>query len=437
MVIPANGTFGDCSTAVACYFYNAEGQRIAKYTKGGTLITFYVYGSDGEVVADTDGNLNWNDTYIHFGGQLVAQYRGSNTAFLISDHLGSTRLDTITPYTGSQAVYDNMDYLPFGEQVAGYSATYRKFTSKERDDETNPLANGNIGLDNFGARYNSSPLGRFLSPDPDNAGASADDPQSWNAYAYVGNDPLNLVDPDGLCGGPPGSVSFTVGDTTSTTDIFSTPCIDGSSFSWRAFLQDAGNAAQKANDYLHVAYDFWVNTKPNSGCVAAATAAGAAFGASKGVELGPLAQAALAVPTAGGSEALGGPAGGALLGGLAGAGAGGGIGFMVGQVACRVGGGGGAGGGGSGTGGGGGSGKGLKYSPKIVKQMANRGWTQGEVERVVATGEQTTVVDRTAGSTPATQYLDRASGKFVVINNATGNVVQVSGPGFLPNPPAP
>ena len=32
-----------------------------------------------------------------------------------------------------------------------------KFTGKERDSES--------GLDNFGARYNSSNLGRFMSPD--------------------------------------------------------------------------------------------------------------------------------------------------------------------------------------------------------------------------------------------------------------------------------
>ena len=83
-----------------------------------------------------------------------------------------------------------MDYLPYGEHIAGYSRTTHKFTGKERDSESD--------LDNFGARYDSSSLGRFMSPDPENAGASADDPQSWNAYAYVSNDPLNSIDPLGL-----------------------------------------------------------------------------------------------------------------------------------------------------------------------------------------------------------------------------------------------
>lgn len=69
--------------------------------------------------------------------------------------------------------------------------------------------------------------------------------------------------------------------------------------------------------------------------------------------------------------------------------------------------------------------------------MVKRGWTQAEVEKVVAEGAQSEVVDRTTGFTPATQYLDTASGRFVVVNNATGNIVQVSGADFLPNPSVP
>jgi RHS repeat-associated protein len=64
-------------------------------------------------------------------------------------------------------------------------------TGKERDSES--------GLDNFGARYDASSMGRFMSADP--VFISADrltDPQSLNLYAYVRNNPLSLVDPTGL-----------------------------------------------------------------------------------------------------------------------------------------------------------------------------------------------------------------------------------------------
>lgn len=40
-------------------------------------------------------------------------------------------------------------------------------------------------------------MGRFTSPDPKPSSARILDPQSWNRYAYVRNNPLMLVDPDG------------------------------------------------------------------------------------------------------------------------------------------------------------------------------------------------------------------------------------------------
>ena len=53
------------------------------------------------------------------------------------------------------------------------------------------------GLDLLGARYLASSLGRFMSPDPGGAGAGAGNPQSWNMYAYVLNNPLKFKDPSG------------------------------------------------------------------------------------------------------------------------------------------------------------------------------------------------------------------------------------------------
>jgi len=48
------------------------------------------------------------------------------------------------------------------------------------------------------ARYYSSGLGRFLSPDPSNNESDPENPQSWNRYTYVLNNPLRYTDPDGL-----------------------------------------------------------------------------------------------------------------------------------------------------------------------------------------------------------------------------------------------
>ena len=64
-----------------------------------------------------------------------------------------------------------------------------KFTGKERDSESN--------LDYFGARYNSSSIGRYMSPGPVLVSRQLTDPQTLNKYSYVFNRPTVLVDPDG------------------------------------------------------------------------------------------------------------------------------------------------------------------------------------------------------------------------------------------------
>jgi RHS repeat-associated protein len=63
------------------------------------------------------------------------------------------------------------------------------FTGKERDTES--------GLDYFGARHNGSSIGRFMTVDPSRMSAFIEDPQSWNRYSYVHNNPLRLVDKNG------------------------------------------------------------------------------------------------------------------------------------------------------------------------------------------------------------------------------------------------
>jgi RHS repeat-associated protein len=54
------------------------------------------------------------------------------------------------------------------------------------------------GHDYMHARYYSPVLGRFLSVDPViNMKRVMTEPQGWNRYAYVSNNPINKVDPDG------------------------------------------------------------------------------------------------------------------------------------------------------------------------------------------------------------------------------------------------
>lgn len=165
----------------ANYVYDANGCRIEKVTSGGQV--HYFYDENGHVIVETDQGGNWTKEYVYMGGQPVAEFSGGQTYFIHADHLGSTR--TVTNYAGS--VTDGLDYLPYGEQIAGGSFTTHKFTGYERDSIS--------GLDYANARYYNYTLGRFMSVDP--APGDITDPQGLNRYAYVRNNPLSLIDPTG------------------------------------------------------------------------------------------------------------------------------------------------------------------------------------------------------------------------------------------------
>jgi RHS repeat-associated protein len=117
--------------------------------------------------------------------------------WLVSDHLGTPRMTVDA--TGSLLGVTRHDYLPFGEEISagtggrttgqGYAAdnVRQQFTGKERDAETN--------LDYFVARYYSPTQGRFTGFDPGPFNVA--DPQSWNRYSYVQNNPLKFIDPNG------------------------------------------------------------------------------------------------------------------------------------------------------------------------------------------------------------------------------------------------
>jgi RHS repeat-associated protein len=119
--------------------------------------------------------------------------------WLVQDHLGSTRM--VVDRSGSLGEVRRHDFAPFGEELSdgvgirseniGYvvDSVRQKFGSKERDETR---------LDYFLARYYSSTQGRFTSPDIPFADQSEGDPQSWNLYAYVVNNPLKYTDPFGM-----------------------------------------------------------------------------------------------------------------------------------------------------------------------------------------------------------------------------------------------
>ncbi len=201
------------------YRYDADGKRTRRLVAG-SLEMWLVYGVSGELVAEYDAVLPGGmlkKEYGYRGGQMLIVYdatlSGDNRLkWMVTDHLGSTRM-LVNQSGGLCGAIERRDYLPFGEELAstighrnapcagyvGGNNPRQKFTNYERDGET--------GLDFAQARYFGSLQGRFTGPDPYNPIVDTEDsdefneylgqPQNWNRYAFVWNNPLKYTDPYG------------------------------------------------------------------------------------------------------------------------------------------------------------------------------------------------------------------------------------------------
>jgi RHS repeat-associated protein len=191
------------------YIYGADGARVAKLNTGSltsssgsltcwtpsvsdTLQSQYLLGLGGEQVTELDGGSNWKHTNVWAGGKILATYDGQGLHFPLTDPLGTKRIQV----NASGLVDETCLSLPYGNGLScsGDDATEHHFTGKERDTES--------GNDYFEARYYSSSMGRFMSPDWSAKAspvpyATFADPQSLNLYSYVRNNPLNRTDADG------------------------------------------------------------------------------------------------------------------------------------------------------------------------------------------------------------------------------------------------
>jgi RHS repeat-associated protein len=184
-IYDAAGNLTSDNGAAGKYKYDAE-SRLVKVDGGGTAT--YSYDSGNRRVKKVAGGHT--TYYIWEGSQVIAEYSTAPQAsgelrYYLADRL-STRLTT----DNNGNVVGRQDHQPFGEDGLSSAGAVEKhrFTSYERDGETN--------TDYAINRQYSHTIGRFMRPDP--VRGSLTDPQTLNRYAYVRNDPLSFVDPEGL-----------------------------------------------------------------------------------------------------------------------------------------------------------------------------------------------------------------------------------------------
>jgi RHS repeat-associated protein len=202
------------STAGYTYHYDADGVRMEK--SNGTSGTMYWTGPGGQYLTETDlTGSTINEEYVYFNGARIARVDRPSGAvhYYFSDQLSSA--STITDPSGN--VQERYYYYPYGGLVTsiGSDTNRYKFNGKERDTESN--------LDEFGARYYASTMGRFMTPDWAEKPTAVPyahygNPQSLNLYSFVQNNPTTMGDPDGHEGDPCGCEQAAIGMAELTND---------------------------------------------------------------------------------------------------------------------------------------------------------------------------------------------------------------------------
>ena len=159
--------------------------RMVEENKAGTY-TQLVYSPTGQRLAYMNGS-SLTKAYVPLPGGGVAIYNSAGlNNYHHMDWLGSFRLGS----SPTRSVIANIAYAPFGEPYAVTGTAVPAFTGMTQDTDSN--------LYDFPAREYGT-QGRWPSPDPAGlAAVDATNPQSWNRYVYVLNDPCALYDPLGL-----------------------------------------------------------------------------------------------------------------------------------------------------------------------------------------------------------------------------------------------
>jgi RHS repeat-associated protein len=169
------------------YHYDAEGRRIAKIVNGEK--TFYINDARSpitQVLIEATAEKQIKACYI-YGLSRLSQILSHGSQFYLYDYPDRNviALSDLNGHLCNQYAYE-----AFGSCSHSNSQVPNHFNyaGEAYEEET-----GLVFLRN---RYYDPQIGRFISSDP--SLGKLINPQSFNPYAYAGNNPINFIDPLGL-----------------------------------------------------------------------------------------------------------------------------------------------------------------------------------------------------------------------------------------------
>lgn len=341
------------------YVIDGLGRRVARLVDG-VVERGWIYGGGGMPIAELDGTGGVRALFAYAtggapdvmwtvsGGVVTGMYR------VVKDHLGSVRLVVDAASSGAApTIMQRIDYDAWGKVLADSSPGFQPFGF------AGGLYDADTGLVRFGARDYDAGRGRWTSRDPIGLGGGDAD-----LYRYVGNDPVNFVDPMGLAANP-AMASAT----------------NGGFLSWLGFGLFANGVRDRSDGIAAIGRGDVERGARQAGRGACEMAiGGGAISAAATVGVG----VAGAVVQAGGAAAR---SGGWTLG----------------------------------TG---------KSATKWEGQMAKRGWVPDQITEALQRGKQFPAENLVNKGNAATRYVHPETGRSVVLDDITKEVIHVGGDGF-------
>jgi RHS repeat-associated protein len=173
-----------CGTNGVCLTYDALGRQVER-TNGAGYVQ-YVYLGTTKLALMNGQTLT--RAFIPLPGGTQGVYTTSFSKYRVPDWLGSFRIESTSTRTSGWSGA----FAPFGERYSESGSAAAKTFAGHNWDTVSDLYDATF-------REQHGSQGRWTSPDPAGlAAVSLEDPQTWNRYAYVTNDPLTAVDPLGL-----------------------------------------------------------------------------------------------------------------------------------------------------------------------------------------------------------------------------------------------